>query len=120
MIGLAKSSALLLLLAMAACAPAPAPQPAYVPPALPPGIDPVTGQPIDLTPGLNDREPDTCHAADHQYLVGQTEAAVNAAGLTRPSRMVRPGGIVSQEEYDSFRINFHTDAMGTIVRITCG
>lgn len=85
-----------------------------------PGIDPVTGQPIDLTPGLNDREPDTCHAADYGYLVGQHESAVQMAGITRPVRMVALGGIVSQEEYDSFRINFHLDAAGSVARITCG
>mgnify|MGYP006199418061 FL=1 len=120
MSGLAKSTALLLTLFMAACAPAPEPAPMPVQPVVPPGIDPVTGQPIDLTPGLNDREPDTCHAADVQYLLGQTEAAVSAAGLTRPTRMVVPGGIFSQEEYNSFRVNFCTDSTGRIVRISCG
>ncbi|OJY36217.1 MAG: hypothetical protein BGP11_07585 [Rhodobacterales bacterium 65-51] len=113
------TTALLLALATAACAPAPEPyQPP--PPVVTPGIDPVTGQPIDVTPGLNDREPDTCHAAEYQYLKGQNQSSVTAAGITRPTRFVTPGGIVSQEEYDSFRINFHLDPMGTVVRITCG
>lgn len=119
MTGLAKSSAFILMLLMTACAPAPEPE-SVAPVAVVPGIDPVTGLPVDLTPGLNDREPDTCHAADYQYLVGQTEAAVQAAGITRPTRMVSLGGIVSQEEYNSFRINFQLDATGTIVRINCG
>ena len=114
-----KLSSLLFVLplVLAACG---APEPVVAPQSLPPGIDPVTGQPIDLTPGLNEREPDTCHAADHQYLMGQTEVEVRAAGITRPTRMVIPGGIVSQEEYNSFRINFYTDATGRIVRIACG
>ncbi len=119
MTGLAKSSALLVALFLAACAPEPEPAQAVMP-QMPPGIDPVTGMPVDLTPGLNEREPDTCHAADHQFLMGQTEAEVRAAGITRPTRMVIPGGIVSQEEYNSFRINFYTDATGRIVRIACG
>jgi hypothetical protein len=115
------SSSLLLvlpLLMLAACGPTPAPE--APPVVVPPGIDPVTGQPVDLTPGLNDREPDTCHAADYQYLMGQSETAVTAAGITRPTRLVPMGGIVSQEEYNSFRINFHLDAAGTIVLINCG
>ncbi|MFZ0097606.1 MAG: I78 family peptidase inhibitor [Gemmobacter sp.] len=115
---LAKFAALSLTLLLVACA---APEPETMAPAAPPGIDPVTGLPVDLTPGLNEREPDTCHAADYQYLMGQTEAAVMAAAITdRPTRMVTMGGIVSQEEYNSFRVNFYTDATGRIVRISCG
>jgi hypothetical protein len=115
---LAKFAALSLTLLLVACA---APEPETISPATPPGIDPVTGLPVDLTPGLNEREPDTCHAADYQYLMGQTEAAVTAAAITdRPTRMVTMGGIVSQEEYNSFRVNFYTDATGRIVRISCG
>jgi hypothetical protein len=114
-----KLSSLLFVLplVLAACG---APEPVVAPQSLPPGIDPVTGQPIDLTPGLNDREPDTCKAAQYQYLIGQPEGAVAAAGVMRPTRVVPMGGIVSQEEYDSFRINFHLDATGTIVRLSCG
>ncbi len=120
MMDFAKSTALVLALALAACAPAPEPAPVAPVPQVPAGIDPVTGERLDMTPGLNDREPDTCHAADHRYLIGQNEAAVNAAGITRPTRFVTPGGIVSQEEYNSFRINFHLDAVGNVVGITCG
>ena len=97
---LAKFAALSLTLLLVACA---APEPETMAPAAPPGIDPVTGLPVDLTPGLNEREPDTCHAADYQYLMGQTEAAVMAAAITdRPTRMVTMGGIVSQEEYTAW------------------
>ena len=120
MTSLAKSFLFGLAVTLSACGSAPAPEPVQLAPAVPPGIDPVTGQPIDLTPGLNDREPDTCHAADYQNLMGQTEVEVRAAGITRPTRMVTLTSIVDQEQYDSFRINFHTDATGRIVRITCG
>lgn len=119
MTSLAKSFLIVLAVALSACGGAPEPEPVVLAPSVP-GIDPVTGQPIDLTPGLNDREPDTCHAADYQNLMGQTEVEVRAAGITRPTRMVTLTSIVDQEQYDSFRINFHTDATGRIVRITCG
>lgn len=118
---LAKSSGLFLLLALAACASAPEQQPvAPVNPAAPVGIDPLTGQKIDLTPGLNDREPDTCKAADYAYLRGQNQSAVATAGITKPTRLIPLGSIVSQEEYNSFRINFHLDGMGNIVALSCG
>ncbi|HEX9857281.1 MAG TPA: I78 family peptidase inhibitor [Paracoccaceae bacterium] len=103
-------------LMLAACQPAPPPPVVEVPP----GIDPLTGQPVDLTPGLNDREPDTCHGAEQALLIGQPEAAVAMAGITGPVRVIPLGGIVSQEEYDAFRINFHLDGVGNIARITCG
>lgn len=118
--GLAKSAALFLLLALGACATAPEPEPLPVTPVVPPGIDPVTGQPIDLTPGLNDREPDTCKLPEVQHLMGMTALEVNGAGIVRPHRMVPLGGIVSQEDYNPARVNFYTDALGRIVRISCG
>lgn len=120
MTSLAKSSALLLALFLAACGSTSETEPVQPVQVAPPGIDPVTGLPIDLTPGLNDREPDTCHAADYQSLVGQTENEVRAAGITRPTRMVTLTTIVDQERYNSFRINFHTDATGRIYKISCG
>lgn len=106
------------LIVLAACA-APAPEPAPMP-QVPPGIDPVTGQPIDLTPGLNEREPDTCKASQKMFLMGQPGSAVATAGIPGPFRVVPLGGIVSQEEYDSFRTNFYLDSQGLIVRINCG
>ena len=119
MTSLAKSFLIVLAVALSACGGAPEPEPVVLAPSVP-GIDPLTGQPVDLTPGLNDREPDTCHAVDYQSLMGQTEVEVRAAGITRPTRMVTLTSIVDQEQYDSFRINFHTGATGRIVRITCG
>ena len=107
---------LVTLVLMAACAPPPPP-----PPVAPiAGIDPVTGLPVDVTPGLNEREPDTCKAADHIALLGQQAPAIQTAGITKTFRVVSPGAIVSQEEYNSFRVNFYLDGTGKIVRINCG
>ena len=120
MTSLANSSLIILALLVAGCGARPEVEPVQPAPLVMPGIDPVTGLPIDRTPGLNDREPDTCHAADYQMLVGQTEAEVRAAGITRPTRMVTPNSIVDQEQYNSFRINFHTDMTGRVYKIVCG
>lgn len=111
----ALSSSLLLVLGLAACAPPPEPEPV---PQVQPILDPLA--PVDRTPGLNDKEPDTCHAVDQLGFVGQPATAVDAAGLTQQYRIVYPGAIESQQEYFSARVNFHTDATGTVVRITCG
>jgi hypothetical protein len=100
------------LLLLAACA-GPEPDPV---------TDPVAAEgagPIDVTPGLNEQEPDTCKAADLAALIGQPAAAVAAAGITRPSRIVPLGGLVSQD-YDASRVNFRLDAAGLVARIDCG
>lgn len=106
---------LALLVALAACGAPPEP----ILPTVP-GIDPLTGQPFDLTPGLNDKEPDTCHGAEQAFLIGQPASAVATQGVTRPIRIVPLGEIVDQEEYNSSRINFMLDATGIIVQIKCG
>lgn len=126
MTGMAKTSALFASFALAgllaACGPGPRAQDdmSVINPVVPLGFDPVTGQPTGLSGALNNKEPDTCKAADYLHLVGMTETDVAAAAIDRPTRMVTPNSIVDQEEYDSFRINFHTDATGRIFRITCG
>lgn len=84
---------------------------------------PVVGQdPSPEVPaaGLNDREPDTCKAADHVALLGQPTRAVALSGIAKPTRIVAPGMIVDQEEYDSMRVNFHLNDAGVVVRINCG
>lgn len=111
----ALSSSFMLMLGLAACGPTPEPE--YVAPVAP-VIDPLA--PIDRTPGLNDKEPDTCHAVDQLGFVGQPATAVDAAGLTQKYRVVYPGAIEAQQEYFSARLNFISDATGVIVRITCG
>ncbi len=104
----------LLALVLAGCSPAPEPLPPTVP-----GLDPVTGQPVDLTPGLNDLEPDVCKGNVYNRLIGQPGAAVATAGIMAPTRVIPLGALVT-EEYSSTRINFYLDAAGNIAKISCG
>jgi len=96
------------LLALAACGPAREPE-IYNPPV----PEQVGGE------RLLNREPDTCGLGRLTYLQGQPGAAVASAGLTKPSRTIPLGGIVTQE-YNPERINFYLDADGLIGRISCG
>lgn len=95
-------------LALAACAPVPEPLPLPLP-------DPN----IDLTPGLNDKEPDTCHATDYAYLVGQPESVLPTAGITKTYRVITPGAIITQE-YSAQRIDVRVDDLGIITALSCG
>jgi hypothetical protein len=95
-----------LVLVFGACAPEPEPLPPFDPNA-------------DVTPGLNDKEPDTCHAANHAYLLGQPVAALSSAGITKEVRVIAPGALGTQE-YNSQRINVTLDDAGTILRLSCG
>ncbi len=104
------------VLMMAACAPKPAPQPVV---QTVPGLDPVTGQPFDLTPGLNDLEPDVCKGQVYSGLIGQPAAAVASAGIVKPVRVIPLGSLIT-EEYSSARINFYLDGAGNIAKISCG
>lgn len=99
---------ILAALALAACVrePEPAPAPVYDPN-------------IDVTPGWNDKEPDTCHASQLQHLVGQPVEALHMEGIPRAYRVIAPGAIVSQE-YDSQRLDAYIDGAGTIVKVSCG
>jgi hypothetical protein len=105
-----------LVLSVAGCAPTPAPEPL---PETVPGIDPATGQSYDLTPGLNDLEPDVCKGQVYSYLLGQPAVAVDAAAITQPVRVVPLGGLIT-EEYSSKRIDFYLDGAGNVAKITCG
>jgi hypothetical protein len=105
-----------LALMLVSCAPAPEPVP---PTPTVPGIDPVTGQPVDLTPGLNDLEPDVCKGSVYSNLIGQPGTAVASAGITAPVRVIPLGGLVT-EDYSSSRINFYLDGAGNIAKISCG
>lgn len=83
---------------LAACAPAPV----TAPPAGP------------VTP-----LPDICKSAPYHSLIGQPAAAVAAAGIAAPTRVIPLGGFIT-EDYSTSRINFYLDAAGMISKITCG
>jgi hypothetical protein len=65
------------------------------------------------------REPDTCHAADYQDLLGQNAQEIETREWSRPFRIVAVGGIVTQE-YAANRINFSLDTQGLVYKINCG
>ena len=95
-----------LFLGLSACAPDPEPVPVYDPK-------------IDVTPGLNDKEPDTCHAALFSYYIGKPVAEVQAAVADKPLMVIAPGSLGSQE-YNSARINAFVDDKGLVYRLSCG
>lgn len=103
-----------LVLMLAGCITAPEP---FLPAV--PGVDPVTGQPVDLTQGLNDLEPDVCNGTAYNRLIGQPAATVASAGIIAPMRVIPLGGLIT-EEYSSARINFYLDGAGNVAKITCG
>lgn len=96
-----------LVLALAACVAAPHPAQQPVAP------------PVDLTPGWNETEPDTCGVAPFAYLAGGPVDRVHTAGLPGLYRVVSPGMIVTQE-YSPQRINIVVDGKGMVTRLTCG
>ena len=95
-----------LFLVLSACAPAPEPEPVYDPN-------------VDLTPGLNDKEPDTCHAANFSYYIGKPLSELRAAVADKPLMVVAPDSLGSQE-YNSGRINAFVDQTGLVYRLSCG
>ncbi len=107
-------------LAIAGCAPVPEPvvnPPRFLGPPLPaPGIGPGG---VDLTPGFNDTEPDTCKAAGLQGMIGQPSGNLRTVPLAGAVRIIPPGALVTQE-YDAHRIDVDVDSAGTILRIACG
>ncbi|MBV0890751.1 hypothetical protein KTN05_02665 [Paracoccus sp. Z118] len=95
---------------LAACAPAPAavePLPVMEVPA-------VTG-----VSGLQERQPDGCHAGTYVSALGQPGSVIRTLGITRDYRVVEHRGIEPQE-YDPLRIVFRLDQMGNIQNIDCG
>ncbi len=81
--------------------------------------DPVTPPINVVTPGLVEKEPDTCGAADLQGLVGQPSGMIRTVRVKGQVRMIGPGELVSQE-YNAHRVDVHTDANGLIRQISCG
>lgn len=80
---------------------------------------PVANPNVDLTPGWNEAEPDTCGAAPFVHLVGGPVDRVHMAGLPGIYRVLAPGAIVSQE-YNAQRIDIQVDGAGVVTRLTCG
>lgn len=69
--------------------------------------------------GLVERLPNTCKLETYQQYVGQLGSMAQAEVLDRPTRVIAPGDIVTQE-YNPQRVNFYTNEGGVVQRITCG
>lgn len=95
-----------LIFGLSACAPEPEPVPLY---------DPA----VDRTPGLNDKEPDTCHAGNFLFYIGKPVSELQVAVAGRPLMVVAPGALGTQE-YQSDRINAFVDGAGLVYRLSCG
>ncbi|MCE5973452.1 hypothetical protein LZA78_08170 [Sinirhodobacter sp. WL0062] len=74
---------------------------------------------VTQTGGLEQREPDTCHAIDYVSALGQPGAIIPTLGITRPVNVIEWRGIEPQE-YNPQRIVFRLDAVGNIFNIDCG
>jgi hypothetical protein len=64
-------------------------------------------------------EADACGAAGFQSLVGQNESVVFATTLTQTYRIIGPDDVVTMD-FNPERVNFRTDAAGTITSVDCG
>lgn len=101
----------ILFVLLAACGSAP------VPDSAPPGDD-LAGL-VDVTPGLNDIEPDHCGASEFDVYLGQPVAVLQGVPITRDYRVIPFDGIVTQE-YNAYRINFRLNQRGAIAKVDCG
>lgn len=102
---------LTLLALLSACGPAP------VPDVVPPEGD--FTDLIDVTPGLNDIEPDHCGAAAFDVYLSQPVAVLQGVPISRDYRVIPFDGIVTQE-YNAYRINFRLNGRGDIAKVDCG
>ena len=101
-----------LALTTAGCVGAPARQP-LVQPAQRPSA-------AEVTPGLNEKEPDTCKSAGMQGLVGQPSGNLRTVPAPGPVRIIAPDTVYDQEEYRSDRINVFVDGADVIRYLSCG
>ena len=62
---------------------------------------------------------DSCGARGLREFVGQDESVVLATTFTAPIRVIGPGDVVTMD-FSPTRVNFRTDASGTIVAVDCG
>ena len=102
------------LLALAACGPAPE----ETPPEENVPVPHMTA-PVFQTGVLENRSPDTCHAAQYASALGQPAAIIPTLGITDPINVIEWRGIEPQE-YNSHRVVFRLDAKGNIFNIDCG
>lgn len=100
------AATIIVFLGLCACAPEPEPVPV---------LDPA----IDRTPGLNDKEPDTCHAGNFLFYVGRPVSELQVAVSGRPLRVIAPGALGTQE-YSADRIDAFVDDKGLVYRLSCG
>ncbi len=63
--------------------------------------------------------PDTCGAAAYRPLIGQDVSMFSPAGRPGPSRIIRPGQVVTMD-YDPERLNVQLDDDDRIVSVSCG
>lgn len=62
---------------------------------------------------------DGCGAEGMVSLMGKPADSIRAAGIAQPYRIIPLGGIVTQD-FNENRLNFHLDARGNLIRVTCG
>lgn len=105
-------------LGLAGCMPARAPAPLPVQPVAPIAAEPVVASVSGLA-GLQERQPDACHAKDYVSALGQPGSVIPTLGITRQFRVVEYRGIEPQE-YNALRIVFRLDQAGNIQNIDCG
>lgn len=74
----------------------------------------------DATPGLNEKEPDTCKAAGMQAMIGQPSGMLRTVAAPGPVRVIAPDTVYDQGEYRSDRINVFVDGAGVIRYLSCG
>lgn len=104
--------ALGLTLTTAGCTAGPARQPQVKPAQLPSAAE--------MTPGLIEKEPDTCKSAGMQGLIGQPSGNLRTVAAPGPLRLIAPDTVYDQEEYRSDRINVFVDGAGVIRYLSCG
>ncbi|PYF09728.1 peptidase inhibitor I78 family protein [Rhodobacter viridis] len=76
-------------------------------------------QPVFQTGVLENRSPDTCHAAQYASALGQPSSVIPTLGIADPVNVIEWRGIEPQE-YNSHRVVFRLDQHGNIFNIDCG
>ncbi|WP_420861560.1 I78 family peptidase inhibitor [Algirhabdus cladophorae] len=86
-----------------------------------PVIDPI--EPVEPTDPAEAALPvgldDQCKANENAQLLGMTTDGLEETLVLLPTRIIRPGDLVTQD-YRPQRLNIHLDAAGTVIRLSCG